>query len=96
MCSSDLFGPEDVEALGDNIVLILNTVKEMTQPEVMTMLRRTAISAQSIDSSLAEPPSLLALAREMREPEVRRGLGRTLSVLRTVGAEQTVTAPEKE
>ena len=53
-------------------------------------------SAQAIDSSMAEPPSLLALAREMRDPEVRRGLGRTLSVLRTVGAEQPVTAPEKE
>jgi len=86
------FGPEDIEALGDNIVLILQTVREMTQPEVMTMLRRTALSAQHIDAELAEPPSLLGLAREMRDPEVRRGLGRTLSVLRTIGAEAAPAA----
>ena len=30
------FGEDDVAALGDNVVLILNTLKEMTQPEVMT------------------------------------------------------------
>ena len=27
------FSEEDVDALGDNVVLILETVKEMTQPE---------------------------------------------------------------
>ena len=32
------FDHDDVVALGDNVVLILNTVKEMTQPEVMGML----------------------------------------------------------
>lgn len=88
------FGPDDIEALGDNIVLILQTVREMTQPEVMGMLRRTAISAQHVDTDVADSPSLFALAREMRDPEVRRGLGRTLSVLRTIGSENTTTTKE--
>ena len=92
----DSFGPDDIEALGDNIVLILQTVREMTQPEVMTMLRRTAVSAQSLDDVDAAPPSLLGLARELREPEVRRGLGRTLTVLRTIGAEPTPATTPKE
>jgi uncharacterized protein YjgD (DUF1641 family) len=81
------FGPDDVKALGDNVVLILEAVKEMTQPEVMTMLRRTAVSAQHVDADISTAPSMLGLARELRDPEVRLGLARTLSVLRTIGAE---------
>jgi len=82
------FTEEDVVALRDNIVLILNTVKELTQPEVMTLLNRTGVSLQSIqDDAGAEPPSAFALVRQMRDPQVRRGLGRTLALLRTVGEE---------
>ena len=83
------FGEDDIQALGDNIVLILETVKEMTQPEVMTMMRRTALTAQNIDETYAEPPSTLALLKQMRDPEVRRGLARTLNILRTLGLETT-------
>jgi uncharacterized protein YjgD (DUF1641 family) len=80
------FSEEDVVALRDNLVLILNTVKELTQPEVMTLLNRTGVSLQTIgDDAGAEPPSAFALLKQMRDPQVRRGLGRTLALLRTVG-----------
>ncbi len=82
------FTEDDVRALGDNVVLILETVREMTQPEVMGLLRRTAVTAQHSDDTYADPPSTLTLLRQLRDPEVRRGLARTLNVLRTVGAEQ--------
>jgi uncharacterized protein YjgD (DUF1641 family) len=86
------FSEDDVVALRENIVLILNTVKELTQPEVMTLLNRTGVSLQSIqDDAGTEPPSTLALIKQMRDPKVRRGLGRTLALLRTVGDE---SAPE--
>jgi len=88
------FGEEDVRALGDNVVLILNTVKEMTQPEVMTMLRRTALTAQHMDEPL-EPPSAFALLRQMRDPEVRRGLARALTMLHTLGEETPATASQE-
>jgi len=38
------FTEEDVKQLGDNVVLILQTVKQMTQPEIMGMLHRTAVT----------------------------------------------------
>lgn len=81
------FTEEDVEALGDNVVLILNTVKEMTQPEVMLFLRRTISTVQAQEESPVEPPSMLGLLREMRDPEVRRGLARLLNMLRSMGEE---------
>ena len=79
------FTQEDLEALGDNIVLILETVKEMTQPEVMRMMRSTLHNVQEIEEP-AEPPSLLGLLRELRKPESRRGLHRLVVFLESLGS----------
>ncbi len=79
------FSTDDVEALGDNVVLILETVKEMTQPEIMMMLRSTLHNVNEMEED-AEPPSLLSLLRELREPVVRRGLARMIALLRSMGS----------
>ncbi len=86
------FTQEDVDALGDNVVLILETIKEMTQPELMQMMRTTIHEVGEIEED-AEPPSMMNLLRQMREPEVRRGLGRMLALLRSMGS-QNPKAPE--
>jgi uncharacterized protein YjgD (DUF1641 family) len=82
------FSEEDVEALGDNVVLILETVKEMTQPEIMAVLYRMIEAVQRQQEQLQEeppdPPSLFGLLRRMRDPEIRRGLGRALNTLSAV------------
>ena len=82
------FSEEDVEALGDNVVLILETIKEMTQPDVMAVLYRMieAIHRQQaqMETEPEEPPSLFQLVRKMRDPEIRRGLGRALNTLSAV------------
>lgn len=85
------FSEEDVRKLGDNIVLILQTVKEMTQPETMNFVRNTV---QVIDREKDAPveTSLLAILGQMRDPNVRRGLAITLRVLRTIGAQTTPQA----
>lgn len=90
------FTEDDIEALGDNVVLILNTVKEMTQPEVMTLLQRTALTAQDVDDEFVEAPSTFALLRQMRDPQTRRGLGRVMTMLRTIGAEQPAPKTDTE
>jgi uncharacterized protein YjgD (DUF1641 family) len=90
------FTEDDIEALGDNVVLILNTVKEMTQPEVMTLLQRTALTAQDVDDEFTEAPSTFALLKQMRDPQTRRGLGRVMTMLRTIGAEQPAPKTDTE
>jgi len=82
------FSEEDVEALGDNIVLILETVKEMTQPELMQMMRSTLHEVGEIEEA-AVPPSMLNLLGQMREPEVRRGLASMIALLRSMGSTST-------
>ncbi len=85
------FGEEDLKALGANVVLILQTLKQMTQPEIMHFLSSTVTEVQGVDEG--PPPSLIHLLRRVREPEVRRGLGRTLTVLGDLGAATTGTKP---
>lgn len=80
------FTEEDVEALGDNVVLILQTVREMTQPEVMTMLRDTAVSVRS-----EKPPENVtwrSLIREMRSPQVKQGLARFMVAMRSMSGDK--------
>ncbi len=76
------FGEEDIRQLGDNIVLILDTVKEMTQPEVMRMLQRTARVVREEPDD--ETPTLRDLIRDLRDPAVKRGLHRVLTAMRSL------------
>jgi uncharacterized protein YjgD (DUF1641 family) len=80
------FTEEDVNRFGDNVVLILNTVKDMTQPEIMNFVRNTLLVAEQ---EIEKPVdiSYTGLMRQMRDPEVRRGLALTMRVLHVVGAQ---------
>ncbi len=70
------------------MVLIFETVKEMTQPEIMAVLYRMVEAIQRQQAALQahtdETPSLWQLLQKVRDPAVRRGLGRALSTLSAV------------
>lgn len=78
------FSQEDVDRLGENIVLILNTVKDITQPEIMNFVRNTLLVAER---EIEKPvdTSLFALLRQMQDPAVRRGLALSMRVLHVIG-----------
>jgi uncharacterized protein YjgD (DUF1641 family) len=76
---------EDVRALGENAVTILNAVKEMTQPEVMGLVQRTAVTISESEDDHAKPPSLFGILKKIRDPQTRRGLSRVMNMLHTVG-----------
>ncbi len=82
------FDEDDVEALGDNVALMLETLRDLTQPEILRLLRQTAGSVSHLDDPFeGPPPSALALLKQLRDPEVRRGLARMMELLRSVGAD---------
>lgn len=80
------FTEQDINRLGDNIVLILNTVKDMTQPEIMSFVRNTLLVAEG---EIAKPVdiSYRGLLRQVQDPAVRRGLALTMRVLHVIGAQ---------
>ncbi len=83
------FTTEDIEALGQNVVLILETVKEMTQPEIMQMMRSTLHDLGDVEEP-TEPPGLVAILRRMRTPEARRGLHRLVVLLESLGSSDSI------
>lgn len=79
------FDEDDVRLLGDNVVSILQTVRNLTQPEVMAVADRAALALKET----GDPPDRkLGLLRAMRDPEVRRGMALLLTVLRELGAQR--------
>ena len=85
------FTEEDLRQLGDNVVLILQTVKEMTQPEIMGLMRNitgTYRASQLEHPATAQSVSLLSLVRQIADPETRRGLALALAMLRSVAQQR--------
>jgi uncharacterized protein YjgD (DUF1641 family) len=82
------FGEEDINALGDNIVTILRTVRNLTQPEIMA-LTNNALGALQSDLPEGGNPSLWTLLRDLSDPKVRRGLSRLLNMVKVLADQPT-------
>lgn len=76
------FDEEDVRALGDNIVTILTTVRNMTQPEVLSFANNAVNAIQP--SEPVENVSTLQLLRSLSDPQVRKGMARLLNIVKTL------------
>lgn len=77
------FNEEDVKALSDNIVTILKTVQNLTQPDIMS-LANNAVGAFRDAPDLEKAPSALKLVRELNDPQVRIGMARMLNLLKSL------------
>lgn len=78
------FSGEDVRALADNVVSILATVKDLTQPEMLLTVNNALRVYRNLDVEVEANVSIFALLREMNRPEVRRGLALALRILRNL------------
>ena len=77
------FSEDDVKALGDNVVTILTTVRNMTQPEIMTLANNAIGAIQDVPPE-TETPSTLSLLRELSNPKTRRGMARMINLLQVL------------
>ncbi len=82
------FSKEDVKALGDNIVTILNTIKNLTQPDMLQAVNNALGVYKNLNVPVEEKVSTLSLIKEMNSPEVRKGLVFALRFLKSL-AEQS-------
>jgi uncharacterized protein YjgD (DUF1641 family) len=77
------FSQEDLQSLQASIPLILSIVRIATQPELLS-LANNAVEALSQDE-MKKSSSPLGLLRELMNPQVRRGLARTLNIVKVLG-----------
>ncbi len=79
------YTPEDARLLADNIVLIVDTIRELTQPDVMTLLQEFTDTFREVtEQPEAVDTSMRSVIRLLRDPHVRRGLVITMQTLRLI------------
>ena len=78
------FSPEDLRELSNNIVSILNTVKDMTQPEVLGTMQNAIKAFNSMETDTVPSYSVWKLMRELNSPEMKKALGYGITFMKNV------------
>lgn len=78
------FSAEDVKLLADNIVTIMETVKSLTQPEMLKAMNNAIGVYQNLDTENIDEYSLWKAFRELRSPEMKRGIGFVMTFLKNM------------
>ncbi len=78
------FTVDDVKALGDNIVTILNTVKNLTQPDMLQAINNAVNVYKKLDIEVDENISYFTLFKRANTPEMRRGLAFAIKFLKNL------------
>lgn len=76
------FSPQDVSALADNVVTILETVKSMTQPDMLSAMNNAVTVFKSMDTKEIKEYSLIGAMRAMNSKEMRKGIGFMIAFLK--------------
>lgn len=83
------YSGEDVRLLSDNIVTIMDTIKNMTQPEILGAMNNAVNIYKNLNPDNVEEYSMWKAFREMRTPEMKRGIGFLMLFLRNLSKAQT-------
>jgi tRNA 2-thiouridine synthesizing protein E len=79
----DHYSADDVRALGEAIVSILDTVRALTQPEVLAIAGETG--AVLANTEEAKPIGLVGMLRASHDKDVQKGMAVLMSLLKNVG-----------
>lgn len=78
------FTPQDIKELANSIVHILNTLKQMTQPEVLNTMNNAIKAFNSMETESVPSYSIWRLLREMNSPEMKKALGYGVTFMKNV------------
>ncbi|MBE0423238.1 MAG: DUF1641 domain-containing protein [Lutibacter sp.] len=78
------FSPQDLRELADSIVSILSLVKEMTQPEVLGVMKNATKAFNSMETESVPSYSIWRVMREMNSPEMKKALGYGITFMKNV------------
>ena len=82
------YSVQDVKDLADNIVTILETIKSITQPDMLHALDNGVKVYKSIDTKNIPEYTVWKAMKELRTPEMRRGIGFMITFLKNMTREE--------
>lgn len=90
----DGFSPDDVKQLGGAVVSILETVRALTQPEVLRVVSDATTVLQNAER--AEPVGILGMVRATNDTDVQRGMAVMLELMRHVGRAAAIVKEKRD
>ena len=85
------YSGEDVKLLADNIVTIMDTLKNITQPEMLQAMNNAVNVFQKLEVDDIPEYSIWKAMKEMRSPEMKKGIGFMISFLKNLSNENIVS-----
>ncbi len=83
------FTVDDVKLLAENVVTILETVKNMTQPEMLGAMNNALTVYKMMETHDIQEYSLWKAFKEMRSPEMKKGIGFMITFLKNIAGQKT-------
>ena len=90
------FSQEDVRLLADNIVSILETIKNLTQPEMLDAMNNAVNIFNKIETRDIPEYSLWKAFKEMRSPEMKKGIGFMITFLKNIAEDKKNTSADNK
>ena len=84
------------KALGDNVVTILNTVKSLTQPDMLHSINNAVKVYNKLDIEIEENVSYFQLFKRMNTQEMRNGIAFGIKFLKSLAEQQYTNQPTKQ
>lgn len=82
------FTREDIKNLGENIVTILNTIKNLTQPDMLHAINNAVNVYKNLDINIKDNITFFGLMKEMNNPEFKRGFALVVQFLKNLANTQ--------
>ena len=78
------YSAQDARLLADNIVVIMETIKNLTQPEMLQSLNNAVKVFSSIEVENIPEYSVWKLMREMNKPEMKKAIGFFMTFMKNI------------
>jgi uncharacterized protein YjgD (DUF1641 family) len=87
---SAAFGEEDMERMGEGLVVMMGLARNLGEPGAASILSRLTAAPAGVRVDEVREAGPLAIVRALRDPAIRRGIGLMLELTRAIGE----TSPE--
>jgi len=82
----DHFSQDDVKDLSENVVSIMETIRSMSQPEMLKTINNALTVYKHIDLDNIPEMSIWKIMREINTPEMKKGMGFIISFLKNISS----------
>jgi len=84
------YSGEDVKLLADNMVTIMDTMKNLTQPDMLQAMNNAVNVFQKLEVDDIPEYSVWKAMMEMRSPEMKKGIGFMITFLKNLSKDNVV------